>query len=168
MRRFMAGGLAVSLFGPATLLATPPAFGQEPLTVTMQLISQSNWTGPGRPLALAIRATNTSDQVMEGLSVVLSIHSPARSRSVYELSLRADATSLLSASLFPQRGVLDPGQTRTFRLRQALGELASRQEDAVYPLKVQLLSGDSPVGELRTPMIFLFERPRVPLRLAWT
>ena len=164
----MAGVLAVSLFGPATLLATPRAFGQEPANVTMQLLSQSNWNGPGRPLALAIRTTNTSDQVMEGLSVVLSIHSPARSRSVYELSLRADATSLLSASLFPQRGVLDPGQTRTFRLRQSLGELASRQEDAVYPLKVQLLSGDTPVGELRTPMIFLNERPRFPLRLAWT
>jgi hypothetical protein len=164
----MAGVLAVSLFGPATLLAAPHALGQEPVTVTLQLLSQSNWNGPGRPLALAIRATNTSDQVMEGLSVVLSIHSPARSRSVYELALREDATSLLSASLFPQRGELNPGQTRTFRLRQALGDLASRQEDAVYPLKVQLLSGDTPVSELRTPMIFLAERPRVPLRLAWT
>ncbi|HEX2089634.1 MAG TPA: DUF6049 family protein [Actinomycetota bacterium] len=168
MRRLMGGVLAVSLFGPATFLATPPAFAQEPVSVAIQLLSQSNWNGRGRPLVVAIRATNTSDQVMDELSVVLSIHSPARSRSVYELSLRADATSLLSASLFAQRGALDPGQTRTFRLRQSLVELASRQEDAVYPLKVQLLSGDTPVGELRTPMIFLNERPRFPLHLAWT
>ena len=168
MRRLTAGVLAALLFGPLTFLATPRAFGQEPVTVTMQLLAQSNWNGPGRPLEVAIRATNASDQVMEGLSLVLSIHSPARSRSVYELSLRADATSLLSASLFPQRGTLDPGETRTFRLRQSLAELASRQEDAVYPLKVQLLSGDTPVGELRTPMIFLNEGPRFPLHLAWT
>ncbi|MDP8956344.1 MAG: DUF6049 family protein [Actinomycetota bacterium] len=167
MRRLAAGVLAVSLFCVPTLLA-PRVFGQEQSVVSMQLRSKSNWNGPGRPLRLAIQATNASDQIMEDLSLVVSIQAPARSRSVYELSLRADATSLLSASFFPQRGVLGPGESRAFQVRQPLAELASRQEDAVYPLKVQLLSGDTPVGELRTPMIFLHERPRFPLNLAWT
>ncbi len=168
MRRLAAGVLAAPLVGMSIFLAAPPAHAQEQPGVTIQLLSQSNWNGPSRPLRLAIRTTNTSDQTMEDLSVVLSIQAPARSRSVYELSLRADATSLLSASFFPQRGVLGPAETRTFRLRQPLAELASRQEDAVYPLKVQLLSGDAPVGELRTPMIFLSEPPQVPLNLSWT
>lgn len=168
MRRLTAGVLALSLFGIPSFLAAPPGYAQEQGGVTMQLASQSKWNGPTRPLVLAIRATNTSDQPLEQLSVVLSIQAPARSRSVYELSLRADATSLLSASFFPQRGILAPGQTRTFRLRQPLSELASRREDAIYPLKVQLLSGDTPAAELRTPMVFLTERPRFPLNLAWT
>ena len=168
MRRLTTGVLAFSLFGIPTFLAAPRAVAQEQAGVTIQLVSQSNWNGPARPLVLAIRASNTSDQPLEELSVVLSIQAPARSRSVYELSLRADATSLLSASFFPQRGTLEPGGTRTFRVRQPLAELASRREGAVYPLKVQLLSGDTPVGDLRTPMIFLSERPRFPLNLAWT
>ncbi len=168
MRRLLAGVLAFSLFGIPTFLVGPPAFGQAQGTVTMQLASQSKWNSPTRPLSLGVRVTNNSDRELEGLSVVLSIQAPARSRSVYELSLSADATSLLSASFFPERGALAPGQTRTFRVRQALTELGSRREDAIYPLKVQLLSGDTPVADLRTPMIFLTERPRFPLNVSWT
>ncbi|MDQ3792058.1 MAG: hypothetical protein M3341_05330, partial [Actinomycetota bacterium] len=168
MRRLTVGVLAFSLFVLGTLSSAPPTLAQETGEIILRLVSQSPWNGRARPLSLAVQATNTSSQVFEDLSVVLSIQAPARSRSVYELSLRADATSLLSAALIPQRGELQPGRARTFRLRQSVAELASRREDAIYPLKVQLLSGDAPVAELRTPMIFLNERPRFPLNLAWT
>ena len=170
MRRPKVGLLALSFsaFVIASVIPAPRAWSQAQAAATLQLVSQSHWNAASRPLALAIRATNTSDQPLTGLSVVLSIQAPPRSRSVYELSLRADATSLLSASLFPQRGALEPGQSRTFQVRQGLGELASRQEDAIYPLKVQLLSGDTPVAALRTPMVFLNEPPKVPLNLEWT
>ena len=168
MRRLAAGFIAVLLPTLGAMTGAAPSLAEEAPDATLTLVSQSAWNAPNRPLAMAVRATNRTDQPLRELSVVLSIQAPARSRSEYELSLQTDATSLLSATLFPQNGPLQPGQSRTFRLREPLESLASRQENAIYPLKIQLLSGDRAVGELRTPMVFLIERPRFPLNLAWT
>lgn len=142
--------------------------GVEALPVLLRLRGQPPWNGPDRPLRLALSATNTSPSRLESLSLVLSIQAPARSRSVYELSLRADATAVLDAQLYPQEGALEPGQTRVFRLRHSLDLLAARGETAIYPLKVQLLAGDTVVGVLRTPLIYLAEPPEVLLNVAWT
>src|SRR5262249_27472907 len=78
-----------------------------------------------------------------------------------------DATTVLLSQPFLQSGTLLPGQTRIFTLRQRL-DLLSARDNALYPVKVQLLSADVPVATLRTPMIFLIEPPQVPLNLAWT
>jgi hypothetical protein len=144
------------------------ARAQSPTAVAMRLLSESPWTGPRRNLELSFEATNLGLVPLEGLSVLLSIQAPARSRSEYALSLRADATSLLLATPFEQGGSLPPGQSRAFRLRQTLGILASREETAMYPLKVELRSQDTTIGVLRTPLIFLSESPKVPLNLQWT
>jgi Family of unknown function (DUF6049) len=166
MRRFL-GALAVSLILSGAWLPLPPARAQDQPSVQMRLVAQSVWNGPRVPLRLTFEATNGGDASLDDLSVVLSIEVPARSRSEYSLSLRED-TTLLSASLFSQKGSLLPGQTRTFSLRQSLDALTLRGESVLYPLKVQLLSRDVPVGALRTPMLFLVERPQVPLDLQWT
>ncbi|HXF58017.1 MAG TPA: DUF6049 family protein [Actinomycetota bacterium] len=142
--------------------------GAEPLPVVLRLRSQPPWNGADRPLRLVLSATNTGPSTLEALSLVLSIQAPARSRSVYELSLRADATALLDAELYPQEGVLEPGQTRAFRLRHPLDLLEARAETAIYPLKVEILAGDTVVGVLRTPLIYLAEPPEVLLNVAWT
>ena len=52
-------------------------------------------------------------------------------------------------------------------LRQHL-DLLHATDNALYPIKAQLLSADVPVATLRTPMIFLIETPQVPLNLTWT
>ena len=168
MRRLAAGVIAVLLPTLGAMTGATRSSAEEAPDVTLTLVSQSPWNAPNRPLTMAIRATNRTDQPLRALSVVLSIQAPARSRSEYELSLQTDATSLLSATLLPQEGPLRPGRTRTFHLREPLESLASRQENAIYPLKLQLLSGDQAVAELRTPMVFLIEKPRFPLNLAWT
>ncbi len=166
MRRFLSA-FALCLLLTGAWLPSPPAMAQDQPVVEIRLVSQSAWNGPRRPLQLAFDATNRGPLPLDDLSVVLSIEVPARSRSEYALSLQSD-TTLLSASLFPQTGSLLPGQTRTFTLRQTLDVLALRGESVLYPLKVQLLSKDVPVSALRTPMIFLVERPEVPLNLQWT
>jgi hypothetical protein len=166
MRRFL-GALAVPLILTGAWLPSPPALAQDQPTVQMRLVAQSPWNGPRKPLQLTFEATNRGDASLDDLSVVLSIEVPARSRSEFALSLRED-TTLLSASLFSQKGVLPAGRTRMFSLRQTLEVLTLRGESVLYPLKIQLLSRDVPVGALRTPMIFLAERPEVPLDLQWT
>jgi hypothetical protein len=166
MRRLL-GVLALCLLLIGALPPSPASAQNRP-TVEMRLVSQSAWNDPGRPLHLSFQATNRSGLPLDGLSVVLSIGFPARSRSAYALSLRSDATSTFFSYPFPQKGSLLPLQTRSFTIRQPLDVLTSRGETVLYPLKVELLSGDLLLGTLRTPLIFLSEHPEVPLNLQWT
>jgi hypothetical protein len=135
--------------------------------VRLTLAAQSAWNGPSRPLEMTVRATNDLTQPLDGLEIVLTIGAAARSRSAYELSLRDDATSAIFTYPFHQEGTLEPGQTRSFRIRQGLDLLTARGESALYPLRVELRSADVPVATIRSPLIFLIEPAEVPLNLAW-
>lgn len=145
----------------------PPASAQAGV-VSLALESQSPWNSPERPLEIVVRATNDSSERLEQLSIALTIRTPARSRSAYELSLRADATSSFFTYPFVREGALDPGESRTFGLQQPLELLTNRGESALYPLEIELRSHDAPVATLRSPMIFLIEPAKVPLSLVWT
>ena len=145
-----------------------PASAQESLDVTMTLASQSAQNGPSRPLELSVRVINRTEEDLRDLSLVLLILAPARARSIYEASLDQDVTPVILAFSFPLEGALHPGRTRTFAIKKELDELTRRAESALYPLKVQLLSGDRAVAEIRTPMVFLFDPVDAPLLLAWT
>ena len=145
-----------------------PAKAQERLDARLALVSQSPWNGPRRPLRLSFHAVNTSRLPLQDLSIALIILAPARSRSVYELSLASDATSVIFGSSLPQPGSLGAGRGRTFRVSLPLDVLTARGESLIYPLRVELRSRDEPVGVLRTPIIFLIEPPELPLNLAWT
>lgn len=159
--------LALLLVAPIVTGSPPTARAQDG-AVRVRLVSQPAWTAADRPLVLAFRATNGTGAPLTDLSVVLSIFAPARSRSVYELSLRAEATPTLLATPFAEEGGLDPGATRLFRVRQTLEDLAGRGENALYPVKVELRSADTTVATIRTPMVFLAEAVKVPLNLVWT
>jgi hypothetical protein len=168
MRRPSSAVIAFAFVLAAGWSASLPSLAQGAPQVALTLASQPAWNSPDAPLDLNVQATNRSDTVLGSLTIVLQIWLPATSRSVYELSLKSDATNNLCSYPFVQDGALEPGQTRTFRIRQALDCVAARGESAIYPLRIDLLSDITPVATLRTPMIFLFEQPTVPLNLAWT
>jgi hypothetical protein len=168
MRRPSSAVIAFVFVLAAGWSASVPSLAQGAPQVTLTLASQSAWNSPDVPLDLRLQATNLSDSPLGSLTLVLSIWTPARSRSAYELSLKADAPATLCAYPFAQSATLEPGQTTTFRIHQALGCVSARSENAIYPLRIDLLSDITPVATLRTPMIFLFEQPTVPLNLAWT
>jgi hypothetical protein len=159
----------VLLIALSGIAATPrPASAQNQPSVTMRLLSQPAWTGERRPLNLSFQATNTATASLTSLSIELLVLAPAGSRSLFELSIASDPTPVIAAYPFPQEGTLEPGQSRTFTIRQGMDQLVQRGESALYPLRVELRSHDLPVGILRTPNVFLIERPLVPLNLAWT
>src|SRR5207249_2224854 len=108
------------------------------------------------------------DQPMADLPVALSIFSPARSRSLFELSLQRDATAVLSTVPYLLGGGLQPGQTRPFSIREQLDQLGPLDETALFPVKIEFRSADVSEATLRTPMVFLIEHPEVPLQLSWT
>jgi hypothetical protein len=112
--------------------------------VTVRLVAQSAWNGPKRPLSLSFDATNQGTATLDDLSVVVTVLAPATSRSVYELSLRTDATGVLFAYPTPQSGVLGPGETRRFLVRQDLDIPALEGDSALYPLKWSCGRGMSP------------------------
>ncbi|HEY3210503.1 MAG TPA: DUF6049 family protein [Actinomycetota bacterium] len=169
MTRRLLAGLIMLLLGLFWMVSvTRQANAQDQPSVTMTLLSQTAWTGQRRPLDLSFQATNNSAMDLKSLTVELLVLAPARSRSLYELSIRSDPTPVIAAYPFPQEGTLEPGQSRAFRVRQGMGQIAQRGESALYPLRVELRSQDVPVGVLRTPTVFLIERPEVPLNLAWT
>jgi hypothetical protein len=172
MRRSLIGPLALTGLIGMSWPAQTPALAQTPPPslppVTLTLAAQPPWNSAARPLDVSLRATSQSQTALGSLSIALSIWSPARSRSVYELSMRADATNFLFGQTFLLNGSLNPGDTRTFRVRQDLRAVTALSETGLYPVKLVVMSGDTPVAELRTPMIFLGERPEVPLNLAWT
>ena len=166
-RRLLACPLLVLIALSGMAVTAPPASAQNP-SVAMRLLSQPAWTGERRPLNLSFQATNLSTTTLTSLSVELIVLAPARSRSLFELSIASDPTPIIAAYPFPQEGTLEPGLSRTFTIRQDMDQLAQRGQSALYPLRVELRSQDLPVGVLRTPTVFLIERPLVPLNLAWT
>ena len=170
-RSWLALAISASLFPTASIVPWALAQTVSPAPsapATLRLLSQSPWNGPSRPLALSFSVTNGGTTALTSLVVALTIEAPARSRSVYDLSLTEDATAIILGTPFVEQGQLDPGATRTFIITQRLDALAAFGQDAIYPLRIQLLSQDFLVGTLRTPMIFLTEKPKVPLNFAWT
>jgi hypothetical protein len=156
----------------AALLPTssrPATAQEEQAPVTLRLVDQSAWAGTRRALDISFSVTNTGEAPMRDLSALIVVRSPARSRSLFELSLEQDgATAQIDATPFPLEGSIEPGETRTFRLRDQLDLLEARGETALYPLQVQLLAGDVLQATLRTAVVFLNEDPEVPLELAWS
>ena len=168
MRRLRIG-LTLLVFASAGGSFLPvPARGQVLPSVVVRLRAETPWVGMGRPLKISVAADNQGVATLANLSIELIVMAPARSRSAYELTVTSDPTPPLLLYSFPQEGTLEPGSTRSFGLTQAMDSLQARGEDALYPIRVEVRAQDQVVGAIRTPMIFLFERPQVPLNLQWT
>lgn len=137
--------------------------------IVLRLARQTPWISPKRPLSLSVVAKNGSQEALGALSLGVTVWAPVRSRSAYELSLQSDPDPpvALHVEVLTFRRVLWPGQSRTFSIRPDLEILEARNETAIYPLKVELRTNDLPVAVLRTPLVFVAQRPKVPLNLAW-
>lgn len=141
--------------------------------VTLTLLSQPAWNSPTRPLTITLRVVDGTSQPLSGLSFTVTIFSPARSRTLYQESLTADLPSLyvLAAPIVTEAGTIPPGGARTFTIRQPLGAIPTLDADGLYPIRVQLFSAQTPdvaLATLRTPMIFLADRQKLPLNLTTT
>ncbi len=154
----------------AAVLAIPTVAAAQD-TVSLTLIRQTPWVSPGKAqIEVTVSAQNLGTSSLKNLGAVLYLSDAVRNRSEYDLSLSQDVTTLIQAPAvksFP--GTLDAGATRTFRFVAELPALASRtQESLVYPIKIDFVSGSSIEGELRTSVVYIVKKPKVPLNLTWT
>ena len=157
------------------LAPVPTVSAQEPPVVRLTLLEQTPWNSSfdetnARELFVRFRAENLGSVSIDGLAIGVTLYGRLLSRSAFEESLLADPLLPLKGETRPREGTIEPGQTRDFELTFLLDELAGLDPDqsGVYPLKIDLRSGFTSLGAIRTPVVFLVRQPEIPLRLSWT
>ena len=166
--------LALALVVPALVAVlappiAPPAAAQDQAPVSLTLEEQSVVVTPRRAVRIGVLASNHTDADFENLEVKLWIYNPARSRTAYDAGLEAEPpTEALLVAPFVLDGPLGAGETRPIALERRLPELDARGENALYPVKVQLESNGVAIGLLRSVLVFILEKPLVPLNVSVT
>jgi hypothetical protein len=142
---------------------------QEAHTVRLTLVDQTAFVTPGQGVRLSVEATNLGSQPIADLEITVSIYNPTRSRSEYEQTLDADPLlTLIEARSFGVGGTLDPGASRTLAIQWRPLNLLAREESALHPMKIQLASEGVELGSLRTVLVYINERPVLPLNVSLT
>ena len=153
-------------------LAAPTALAQDEPAAHLTLLHQTPWATPQEPvIRVEVRATNDGQTPLGDLSLGITLWSAVHSRSAYGDSLEADPVpaSPLSARPVDVEGTIEPGETLSLPLELDLADAGvDPSSSLIYPLKLELRSGISPVAILRTPVIFLARRPKTPLLMAWS
>jgi hypothetical protein len=160
--------LALALLSVAVAL---PARAQD-ASVDLTLERQTPFATANEPvIEVAVTATNTGDSSLEDLEVGFVLGEPARTRDAEQAAMDpASEITFGAGETRPQEGTLEPGRSRTFEI--AIDLLAfgvDPGESLIYPMGLDLRSGDTVVAELRTPVLFFFQTPPLaPLTFAWT
>src|SRR5918992_4054790 len=158
--------LALSLLAP---IVPARAQEQETLPVRLTLVDQTPFATPRHGVRLSVEATNSSSQPISALEITLSIYNPTRSRSEYEQSLQGEpSVTLMEGRSFPGAGTLDPGASRTLAVQWRPPNLLALQDSALHPMKIQVASEGVELGLLRTVLVFISERPVLPLNVSLT
>jgi hypothetical protein len=151
---------------PAAAGEVLPQTEEEP-PVRLTLLRQSPVTAPDRPLRVRVLATNRGDTEYTNLGLELWLYDPARSRSAYAAGLEQEPpTGQFLLAPFPIQGSLGPGESRELSITREMPELVDRAENALYPMKIQLESNGVAIGILRSSVVFIQERPLVPLNVS--
>ena len=161
----------LATIGATGLVASPVANAQQ-AGVRLQLVGQTPWTTPKRPLlTITFDATNSGLLRLGGLEVGLTLGQAIRARLVYEQSLTQGPgpVTIYGPAPIAQTGTLAPGQTRRFTVSVDVSQVdgISQVDSLVYPAQVELLSAGSPVASLNTAEIHFVRALESPLRLAW-
>jgi hypothetical protein len=157
--------LLASSAAPAVAGEVLPQTEESPVRITLH--AQSPVVTPRHSLRTSIQATNRGDAEYTNLELKLWLYDPARSRSAYAASLEQEPpTGVFLVAPFPVEGSLAPGDSRGLSIERPMPELEARAENALYPMKIQLESNGVAIGILRSTLVFIQERPLVPLNVS--
>jgi hypothetical protein len=169
LRRFALFPLLALLF-----LAFQPAGAQTSRgDVSMRLTSFSPWTAPDRPLALGLEVRNGGSTPVERLSVRLTIRDRARSRSALRSSLDGSSSGEdLAVTTEDLDRPLAAGETAQITISRDLASLAAafrseRAQSGVYPVSIQLRTGQRSLVERAGAFVFLASEPQSRINLVW-
>lgn len=152
------------------LVMMPAAIGQEGTAVAVTLTSQTPFATPREPdVSAQIFARNDGGDPLDNLSLRATVWSQVLSIGAYESSLEADpaGSAIVRSSAQPIDGTLQSGGSRQFGIQVRMqSDGISSVQSYVYPLKLELLSGNVVVATVRSAIVFVVRRPQHPIAVS--
>ena len=165
--------LFLSLLLLGVVLDMPVVAAQQTTSIRLTLLSQTPWNSSyeegGRELLIRFRADNFGAEPLEELSILVTLYGRLISRTALEEALISDPQFPLAAETYPREDAIGSNDSRDFELTFSLDSGGiDPVQSGVYPLKIELRSGTTSLGAIRTPVVFLVRPPETPLGLSWT
>lgn len=166
MRRMFAA-LAIALVA-VVLLGPAPGIAQEEDEVRLVLFEQTTTATPDRPMQIRVGAINETDTAYQDLQLTIAIYAAAGSRSEYAQTLTSGSTSPLAAKTRTVKGPLAPGEANGRTFPPVDLALLGVGVNGLHPVTVELRAdgGVTPLAVLRTSVVFVAEKPEVPLNVS--
>jgi hypothetical protein len=152
------------------LVVTPAAVAQDGTSVAVTLSSQTPFATPREPeVSAQILARNDGGDPLDNLSLRATVWSQVLSIGAYESSLQTDpaGSAIVRTSAQPIDGTLQSGGTRHFGIQLRMqSDGISTVQSYVYPLKLELLSGNLVVATVRSAIVVVVRRPQHPIAVS--
>lgn len=159
--RRLLGAVAAALVAVCGV-AVPPRAAAQDANVTLRLISQSPWSR--NTLELQVAATNAGTEPLHALQLQVALGEHISTQAAFDAMLSSGVTGL-AFNTKVIHGSIDPGETKTIPMTIDLSAIAliDQEDSEVYPASVTLLSKESSVASLVTPVIHLVRTPEKPM-----
>ena len=172
MRRSRGPLLALSLLSlPWAISIAPPvhAQGEEPAAAEIRLLKQTAWTTPERPLIRITVGIDVGDQAIAAPVVGWRLGPKVLSRVKYEAALVEGPPFAAAAETVLLAGDLAPGASIEVPIGINTAETEAIEDDSgVYPLQLELRSGDQIVASMTTAVVHIFQDPPLkPVLFSW-
>ncbi|HEX4941257.1 MAG TPA: hypothetical protein VFW51_01895 [Actinomycetota bacterium] len=171
MRRSCGPHLALSLLSilSAIVWIALPAHAQGEPDATIRLIRQTAYTTPEQPLIkLAIRISNVGDVTIPDAVIGWRLGPKVVSRVQYETALEDGPPFAAAADTVSRAGDLEPGQVTDVAIKIDTSETGAIEDDSgVYPLQIELRSGDELTTSMTTAVIHILQPPEKPIWFSW-
>ncbi len=164
--RRVLGVLAATLVVVGTVVIVPPAQAQGS-DVTLQILRQSPWSSAYHRslLTIDLLAYNGGEEPLDDLRIEVSFGPHVESRGDYANVLSTGPDTTIASVTEPVRGAVGPGNNRTIEVSADLATTPGidQTDSQTYPAVVQLLTGDTVLASLVTPVIYLVRPPEAPM-----
>ena len=171
MRRSRGPHLALSLLSilPAIVWIASPAHAQGEPEATIRLIRQTAYTTPEQPLIkLAIRISNVGDVTIPDAVIGWRLGPKVLSRVGYETALADGPTYAAAADTVSDPAAIEPGEVIDLVIKIDTSETGAIEDDSlVYPLQIELRSGDELTTSMTTAVIHIFQPPEKRIWFSW-
>lgn len=167
MRRALALLATTALILP-TALSSAPASAQDEEVVRLVLLEQTTTSTADQPVQIRVGAVNETATAYRDLQLTVAAYAAVGSRSEFAQTLTTGSTSPLDAETRNVLGSLEAGAEngRTFPPIEL--PLLGVGVSGLHPVTVELRAdgGVTPLAVVRTSIVFITEKPEVPLKVS--
>jgi hypothetical protein len=171
MHRSRGPHLALSLLSIlwAIVWIASPARAQGEPDATIRLLKQNAYTTPDRPLIRLVIRISVGDVTIPDARVGWRLGPKVVSRVEYETALADGPSFAAAADTVFRPGDLEPGEVTDVAIKIDASETGAIEDDSgVYPLQIELRSGDELTATMNSAVIHIFQLPpQKPVWFSW-